>query len=186
MSEETEGGRPDESVTVVFSWRVNPGREDEFREWAHGITERAVRFPGHEGVVWLRPATQVRDYYAVLRFRDGPRLAAWLGSEERAAWREAANGIAVEIAAHRRPTGMETWFHLPATASPPRWKMVVVTFCAVYPLSVLLQWQVTPHLTQLPLLLRGVLFPLIIAPLLTYAVMPALGRLLRGWLYPLP
>ncbi len=61
------------------------------------------------------------------------------------------------------------------------------------PATAVFTWDVRPgreeafesgHGQGWPLVPRGLLFPLIMAPLLTYPVMPALGRVLRRWLYP--
>ncbi|GGO90183.1 antibiotic biosynthesis monooxygenase [Wenjunlia tyrosinilytica] len=185
MSSEESSPRCDEPVTAVFSWQVLPGKENDFRHWAHGITRRAVRYPGHQGVTWLRPESESRDHYAVLRFADPQRLSDWMASPERAEWQDRLEGIAVETSRYQDTTGMETWFHLPGSPapSPPRWKMVVVTFCAVYPLSMLLGWLVTPEVAPWPLPARAAVFPAVVAPLLTYIVMPWLSRLLRRWLY---
>ncbi len=62
--------------------------------------------------------------------------------------------------------------------------MVVVTFCAVYPLSLLLNAFVTPLTKAWPVPLQALIFPVIVVPLLTVFIMPALSRLLRRWLYP--
>jgi len=174
-----------EPVTAVFTWDVRPGREREFEEWAHGVHEEAARFPGHQGATWLRAEGLRHRYYTVLTFADEDRLTAWLDSPERAAWVDRVAGIATAHR-HQRTTGLETWFSLPGEAvpAPPRWKMVLVTFAAVYPLSLLFQAFVAQPSQEWPLPLRALAFPVIMVPLLTYAVMPGLSRLFRRYLYP--
>ncbi|WP_187239325.1 hypothetical protein [Actinomadura sp. HBU206391] len=83
-------------------------------------------------------------------------------------------------------TGLETWFSLPGESvpAPARWKMVIATFSAIYPLSLLFQGVIAPATQNWPLALRALVFPLVMVPLLTYAVMPNVSRLLRRWLYP--
>jgi antibiotic biosynthesis monooxygenase (ABM) superfamily enzyme len=97
---------------------------------------------------------------------------------------ERLDGLAHEDRAHT--TGMETWFSLPdrSVHAPPRWKMALVTFSGVYPLSVILQLTAVPAAKEWPLPLRALVFPVILVPLLTYVIMPGLSRLLRDWLYP--
>ncbi|MEV0208220.1 hypothetical protein AB0H97_23855 [Streptomyces sp. NPDC050788] len=65
------GGGP---VTSVLTGQVRPGREHEFEDWTRGVTRCARRFPGNEGVSWLRPEEGHR-YHAVVRLRDARRLA---------------------------------------------------------------------------------------------------------------
>ncbi|MFE6287075.1 antibiotic biosynthesis monooxygenase [Streptomyces sp. NPDC057877] len=178
-----------EPVTTVLTWRVRPGRERQFEEWAHGITRCAQEFPGNEGVTWLRPENGGHRYHALLRFSDSHRLTAWLDSEERADWHARIEGIAREVSSQRQSTtGLETWFGLPGTTvrPPPRWKMVFTTFLGAYPFTFLIQWLITPHTQTWPLPLRAAVFPVLLLPLLTYLVMPVLSRALRQWLYPRP
>lgn len=175
-------------VTTVLTWQVRPGREAEFEKWTRGITRCASRFPGNEGVSWLRPEDGLR-YHAVLRWSDPQRLARWLESTERAEWHARIEGIATEVGDERQSTtGMETWFSLPGTTaqSPPRWKMLLTTFLGAYPFTLLIQWLATPRTAAWPLPLRAAVFPVVLLPVLTYLVMPLLSRLFRLWLYPPP
>ena len=173
-----------EPVTSVFTWDVKPGRERDFEEWAEGLHEVATRFPGHRGATWLRAEGSRHRYYTVVNFADQERLDRWLASDERADWIGRVRGIAEE---HRQDTtGMETWFSLPGESVPPpsKLKMIVVTFCAVYPIALLLQAFVTPLTEAWPLPVRALTFPVLVIPVLTLFVMPALSRAFRGWLYP--
>jgi uncharacterized protein len=185
---ETPPAQRGEPVTAVFTWKVRPGREQEFEEWTHRITRATAEFPGSEGVAWLRPEDG-HVFHAVARFRDPERLKAWLTSPERAHWHRRIDSIATEVSGERQSTsGMETWFSLPGTTvqSPPRWKMSLTTFLAAYPLVLLLQWLVVPQTTSWPLPLRAAVFPAVLLPSLTYLIMPRLSRLLRLWLYRPP
>ncbi|MET8246425.1 antibiotic biosynthesis monooxygenase [Streptomyces sp. NPDC005202] len=180
--------RQGEPVTTILTWQVRPGHEEEFEEWTRRVTKAARRFPGNEGVTWLRPEHGHR-YHSMLRFSDPHRLTAWLTSKERAEWHSRIEGIATEVSSARQSTtGMETWFSLPGTTvqPPPRWKMVLTTFLGAYPFTLLIQWPVTPRTTSWPLPLRAAVFPVVLLPVLTYLVMPWLSRLLRLWLYPSP
>ena len=66
-----------------------------------------------------------------------------------------------------RLAGLEGWFG--AQAAPPRWKQWLASFLGAYPLVVLFQWLLAPHVERLPLLLRS-------------AVLPVVTRVLQGWL----
>ncbi|MEV5174462.1 antibiotic biosynthesis monooxygenase [Streptomyces flaveolus] len=175
-----------EAVTVVFTWEVKPGRVAEFERWAHGIEAAAAAFTGHLGVTWLRPEEGGRRYYAVVRFADTAALDRWLASPARAAWEERVRPFGHSVRPKLTTTGLETWFNVPeAPARPPsRWKMSVVTILAVYPFALLYDGLVAEYFHGWPLPLRTLVFPVVLAPLLTYAVMPWLSRALRRWLYP--
>jgi hypothetical protein len=174
-----------EPVTIVITWDVKPGREPDFEQWAEGLHEVATRYSGHRGATWLRAEGSRHRYYTVVNFADRESLGRWLRSADRAEWIDRVRGIADER--KQDTTGLETWFTLPGESvpAPSKAKMIVVTFCAVYPLSLLLQAFVTPLTTSWPLPLKALMFPAVVIPLLTLVVMPALSRALRRWLYPI-
>jgi antibiotic biosynthesis monooxygenase (ABM) superfamily enzyme len=174
-----------EPVTVVLTWDVRPGRERDFEEWAEGLHEVATRYSGHQGATWLRAEGSRHRYYTVVNFSDQGKLDTWLDSPERADRLARVEGIAEE---HQQDTtGLETWFNLPGESvpAPSNLKMIVVTFCAVYPLSLLLNAFVTPLTKSWAVPLKALIFPVIVIPLITVFVMPALSRLFRRWLYPI-
>jgi antibiotic biosynthesis monooxygenase (ABM) superfamily enzyme len=74
----------------------------------------------------------------VYRFADAETQRAWETSAERAAWLARADELARETGT-THVSGLETWFALPGRTAPapPRWKMAVVTFAAIYPLALL-------------------------------------------------
>ncbi|MEW2396700.1 antibiotic biosynthesis monooxygenase [Streptomyces sp. NPDC046862] len=176
----------DQGVTLVYSWEVKPGRQEEFEELTHEIAYIAEGFCGHEGVTWLRPQHGQRVYHGVLRFADQDRLDAWLRLPARQTWLDRVHGVAHQVTeAQQQPTGMETWFSLPQrrVKAPPRWKMTLVTMLGAFPVALAINALITPHATALPVPLKAALFPLIAAPVLTYVIMPGLSRLFRRWLY---
>jgi antibiotic biosynthesis monooxygenase (ABM) superfamily enzyme len=80
-------------------------------------------------------------------------------------------------------TGLETWFTLPSKPgepAPPRYKMVVVTWLAVFPLITAILLLFGPLLSQLPMLLRTLVLTGVMVTMMTYVVMP----LVSLWLYP--
>ncbi|MFD7433919.1 antibiotic biosynthesis monooxygenase [Streptomyces sp. NPDC059861] len=175
-----------EPVTVVYTWEVVPGREQEFEQWAHGLEREAAAFPGHRGVVWLRPEGDSHRYHAVVRFADTRSLDRWMTSPERARWQDRVKPFGRSAHPKLTTTGLETWFSLPGTTvrPPARWKMSLVTILAVYPFALLYDGLFAEYFRAWPLVARTLVFPIVLAPLLTYAVMPLLSRLLRPWLYP--
>lgn len=63
-------------------------------------------------------------------------------------------------------------------------EMWLVTVGAIYPLILTLFGVLAPRIAAWPLPLRALVFPLVLVTLMTYAVMPAITRLLRRWLAP--
>ena len=97
----------------------------------------------------------------------------------------ASTGSSTEYA--RVLTGLETWFTLPSKPgepAPPRYKMAVVTWIAVFPLASAIFAVTQPLLGGLPVVLCTLAFTLIMVTTMTYVVMPRMTRLFSFWLYP--
>jgi antibiotic biosynthesis monooxygenase (ABM) superfamily enzyme len=162
MEEFIDGRDPapgdDPPVTAVASRRVKQGREQEFEEWLSGILAAAKEAPGYLGSEVLRPSDSEDDneYRVVFRFDHASNLRAWENSEERQHWLRKVEPLQHEEKVHVL-TGLETWFTLPSKVgepSPPRYKMVVVTWLGVFPI-VMIIFSVFGHwLSLLPTLVR--------------------------------
>ncbi|MGW6420164.1 antibiotic biosynthesis monooxygenase [Streptomyces sp. NPDC055055] len=173
-------------VTLLIARRVQQGHEASFERWAQGILESAAAFPGHLGYGLFRSSGGDAPWFLVHRFRDTEACRAWQESPERAAWFADCDGHHHTEIARRTLTGMETWFAEPGSTrpAPPRWKMAVSATLAIYPISALGALFLLPHLAPLPLLLSSAITACVFNVLMTYAAMPAVSRLLRGWLTP--
>lgn len=190
QGENPQGENPqgeDPPVTAVASRRVLPGREEEYERWVSGILEAAHAFPGYLGSEVMRPSGPEDDEYRIIfRFDHASNLRRWEDSEERRRHlREVRPLIRHEEV--RTLTGLETWFTLPSKPgepAPPRYKMAVVTWLAVFPLITVIFVAFEPLLNRLPMLLRTLVLTLVMVALMTYVVMPRMTRLFAFWLYP--
>ncbi|HZF58023.1 MAG TPA: antibiotic biosynthesis monooxygenase [Rubrobacter sp.] len=182
------GAGEDPPVTAIASRRVKAGREGEFEEWAAGILGAANDFPGYLGSEVLRPGDDPGDdeYRIVFRFEKASNMRAWEESEERSRWLRRAEPLIHEEKVNVL-TGLETWFTRPSRPgepAPPRYKMVAVTWLAVYPLITLILVLFGPLLGMLPMLLRTLVLTAAMVTLMTYVIMPRMTRLFSFWLYP--
>ena len=179
--------REDPPATGVASRRVEPGREEEFEAWTSGILSAVKEFPGYLGSDVLRPSNAEDDEYSIIyRFDHASNLERWEASDERRRWLDRAEPIVREQTVHRL-TGLETWFTLPSKEgqpAPPRYKMAVVTWLAVFPTVLIIFTLFGPLLNLLPMVLRTLLFTLTMVSLMTYVIMPRMTRLFSFWLYP--
>lgn len=120
-----------------------------------------------------------------------PGLIASQGALDR--WQSSAHvaellveGHALSTAPDAQPvvrSGLETWFTLPgapALPPPPKWKMALVTWCALLPQVIALGF-VIPH--SLPFPVPAMIGTAIPVTLLTWVLMPRHTRLLHGWLF---
>ena len=185
--EQTSNTDEDPPVTAVASRRVKSGKEQEFEEWVSGILGAAEEFPGYLGSNVIRPREDDDDeFQIVFKFDRASNLKRWDESEERHAWLRQVQPLVHEENV-RVLTGLETWFTLPSRPgepAPPRYKMAVVTWIAVFPLATLIFALTHPLLGGLPAVIRTLVFTLIMVTTMTYVVMPRMTRLFSFWLYP--
>jgi uncharacterized protein len=192
MEEFTDDRKPsageDPPVTAVASRRVKPGREQEFEEWVSGILAAANGFPGYLGSEVLRPSEHDdNEYKIVFRFDHASNLHAWENSEERHRWLRKSRPLLHEKEKVQVLTGLETWFTLPSKPgepAPPRYKMAIVTWLAVFPVVTVIFSLLGNWLNMLPTLVRTLVFTLVMVTLMTYVIMPRMTRLFSFWLYP--
>ena len=177
-------------VTVIVTRRVRRGCAAEFERLMSGMQAAAARFPGHMGGFLIPPdAPEHGCYRTLFAFDNEAHLQAWTHSAERSEWLVQIAAVTHgDDTALRVLTGLETWFALPAArtqAPPPRWKMALVTWSAIFPLVLLSSHTVAPLLGPWlhPALVVLVATGLIVTAM-TWLVMPTLVRLLASWLYP--
>jgi antibiotic biosynthesis monooxygenase (ABM) superfamily enzyme len=180
------GGDP--PVTAVASRRVKQGREQEFEEWVSGILDAANRFPGYLGSEVLRPSDpEDNEYKIIFRFDHASNLHAWENSEERQRWLSRSRPLLYQEEKVHVLTGLETWFtraSKPGEPAPPRYKMAIITWLAVFPLVAVIFSLFGQWLNMLPTLLRTLVFTAVMVTLMTYVIMPRMTRLFSFWLYP--
>jgi antibiotic biosynthesis monooxygenase (ABM) superfamily enzyme len=185
--EHTNSTEEDPPVTAVASRRVKSGKEREFEEWVSGILDAAREFPGYLGSNVIRPRDDDDDeFQIVFKFDHASNLKRWEESDERHQWLSRVRPLVHEENV-RVLTGLETWFTLPSRPgepAPPRYKMAVITWIAVFPLATAIFAVTQPLLGGLPVLLRTLVFTLVMVTTMTYVVMPRMTRLFSFWLYP--
>lgn len=170
-------------LTTVVTWRVRQGSEREFEAWRHEIAAAALGFPGHMGINVIMPGGSRREYVVIFRFDTYEHLAAWQESDIRRELLRKAEPFREIEPSYRLESGLEYWFAPPgAPASPPRWKMAVVTVLGVWPVSMLVPSVLKPFLASVPPLLQALLIAVGIVIILTWVVMPVLVKTLRPWL----
>jgi antibiotic biosynthesis monooxygenase (ABM) superfamily enzyme len=178
----------DGPVTTTVTRRVKPGHEAAYEAVLAEINHAAGRFRGYLGVEVQRPADAMTgEYRIVYRFDSPAHLQSWLDSDDRATALQRTEPHVAGPMKAAYLSGLETWFTLPSQPGPPtpsRHKMAMVTWAAIYPLITIVVIGSRPLVSGLPITVRLATTTLVTVPLMTWAVMPRLTWLLRGWLYP--
>lgn len=179
---------PTEPVTVVISRRVKKGKQGAFEALSSRMTERASHFPGYLATAMFRPASpDDPEYRIVFKFLDRETLAAWEQSGDRAELLEQIESLLVQPSEREVTSGIVTWFTLPGqnpVTPPPKWKMTVVSWLALYPAVTLVFVLFGNWLAQIPILLRTLLVTVVVMLLMTYVLMPRMTRWFAFWLFP--
>jgi antibiotic biosynthesis monooxygenase (ABM) superfamily enzyme len=178
----------DPSVTVTIARRVKPECKDEFEAFLTGVTNACGQFSGYLGSNVFRPVNaDDPEYRIIFKFDRLSNLRHWEASAERQYWFAIAEPLTVSPPQIQVLTGLETWFTLPGKptiAPPPRFKMALVTWLAVFPLITMISAIFQQFLGMLPLVLRVAVVTAIAVPTMTYLLMPQMTRLFAWWLYP--
>jgi len=174
------------AVTVVVSRRPAEGKEAELTAWAHGISEAAAKFDGHLGAQIYPPSPPDReDLVLAFSFSTAAHLSAWETSPERAQWLQRSQALSTGSLHAHAVSGFEDLFapsvHA-TTTPPPRWKTGIVIALALFPMSLLLNWLLMPHLSSWNVVLRVALSVAVIVPWMIYLGVPYLTRWLKPWL----
>jgi uncharacterized protein len=178
---------PGDPVTVIVKHRVIPGKEQEYEEWARGITEAARKFDGYLGVNYIRPSDSSKaEHVLIFKFNSYATMMSWEESEERAKWKEKRRNITIDEPRIQRVKGWDYWFTLPAAAMlpPARYKMLIITVFSLYPLSLYVPRLLKPVIGGFPLAFQVFVNSAVIVPLMMFLVMPAMIRIFSFWLYP--
>jgi uncharacterized protein len=175
-------------VTVVLSRRVKPGNEPAFESLLERIAAEATKFPGHEGVAILRPQPGNAPVYTiVLHFRTQAELDNWTGSAVRGQLLAEAELITDSGLAVQQATGLEAWFQVPGqplVVPPPKYKMAVISWIVIFPVSAALSAGAAVVMRESPALGRSVVVSLLLIVLVTWVLMPLATRAFGFWLFP--
>jgi uncharacterized protein len=176
-------------VVSVIRHTVIEGKDQEYGAWLQELVPIAGNAEGHRGVNVVRPHMGSRTYTIVLHFDALEHLQSWLASE---VWKRLIlevqhllqEGDQVEI-----KTGLEFWFRPPDSkqkrAKP--YKQFLITLSAIFPLTMLVPWLLTPLFHAAPILgMPGIIHFLVasvVVAMMTYVIMPHYTRLIAAWLY---
>ena len=181
---------PTESVTSVITHAVRAGSESTYEDWLRRIIPTAGTFDGHQGVNILRPGGGTGTYTIALRFDNVENVSTWLQSEQRRALMAEAAPLLARPETVDIQTGLDFWFTSPTGAKAPRWKQVVATVAALFPLTLMVPiiFNFVADAIGLPEwpILRGFLILAANVALLTFVVMPRFARVIGRWLYNTP
>lgn len=130
------------------------------------------------------PGSESREFGILRTFADEKERDAFYESPLFKAWEEKSRPLAETEWTHRQLHGLEAWFRSPQNP-PPRWKMALLTWIAVWPVSLAVSALLNPMIGEaVPKLILSGVVAVGIVVILTWVVMPLLVKLAHRWLHP--
>jgi antibiotic biosynthesis monooxygenase (ABM) superfamily enzyme len=174
-------------VTVVIRRRIKSGFAKAYEELEKEISTDASAHAGYLGSTFLRPEGGTdRDFVTIVRFANYESMTRWEHSAAGKALIDRADAMSEMPADIRRSAGLSLWFTPPHSASPSRWKMILLLTVSIFVLAEIMTPVLSPVLGSLPQPLALFISLAIQVSLLTYFVLPWLTAVLAKWLYPVP
>lgn len=185
---DTDAAKTVQPVTAALTQRIDRKCEPAYEALLKGIHEEAKGFDGFLRREVIKSSVgPYLEYNHVLHFDSEKNLRRWESSAERHAWLSRMSSMAVHTTPLQVLSGLETWFTLSpgeAIVPPPRYKMAIVTWIALFPLIYALAYALQPFDRTLPLVAKTMVSTALAVPLMTYVIMPRMTRLCARWLYP--
>ncbi|MEO6185552.1 MAG: antibiotic biosynthesis monooxygenase [Steroidobacteraceae bacterium] len=180
----------EDGATVVITHRVRPDSLAKYEAWLGDILPLAKAAPGHLDVHVVRPiAGRTSTFTVIIRFDSCENLNGWMHSATRAKMISRMEPFFVHGDDYHISSGLEFWFRPPGggASGPVRWKQLLVTWSALFPLGYGVSLLVKPLLQRTALGNSQALTTLIVSGivlvLMVYVVMPRYTRLVRRWLF---
>lgn len=190
MNESGALGQGEQGATVVISHRVREGQQAAYDAWLDEIGMRCGRMAGHLDRQIIRPIPGLTGTYTVIiRFETRDHLQQWMSSPERRQLIEKVRPLLAHDDDFFIRSGLDFWFAPEGAQArvPVRWKQMLVTWSAIYPLVLVVPLVVAPLLRRLGLpaaRLSDTLFMTgTVVALMVYVVMPRYTKLLQRWLF---
>lgn len=174
-------------VTIIISRVVKPGCQEVFEVSLKGISEEVKKFAGYMGGNLIRPADGSKlEYVNIFRFDSYENMHAWEISEVRKKWLMKLDALVERESKPQVITGLEYWFTLPEKPlekPPPRHKMAVLIWLAVFPILLVLPPAIRNLLHGFPDILVIAAISCAMVAIMTFIIMPLLTRCFARWLF---
>lgn len=175
----------DGPVHIAITRRVRAERAGEFEAALRNFVARSMAAPGTSGVHMLFPPPGSTEYGVLRSFASAGQRDAFYQSAVYEHWLEEIAPLVEGKPEFRELSGLEAWFRDPHASPPPRWKMALLTWLAVWPVSMLVPAVLVPLLVgRLHSALVSGLVAAGIVFVLTWVAMPLLVKVTHGWLHP--
>lgn len=172
-------------IHVAITRKIKPGREAEFQAALQEFFKTSFAHIGVHGASMLVPPPgSPSPEFGILRtFADAQQRDDFYASPMFQAWEERVKPLTDGTPEYRELNGLEAWFRNPHKP-PPRWKMALLTWIAVWPVSMAVPAALKPLIGQT---VSNVVFAGAVAAgivvVLTWIAMPLLVKVMKPLLH---
>ncbi len=182
--------RPDQGATAVITHRVRAGQQAAYEDWLKEIGPICRGFPGHVDWQIIIPIPgHTTTFTVIIRFDTEAHLQQWMGSPQRTQLIDKVRPLLSHDDDFFIRSGLDFWF-VPEGAKarvPVRWKQYLVTWSAIFPLSLGISYMIHEALRWMGMPSYRVIDSLIVSGLvvwcMVYVVMPRYTRAVHHWLF---
>jgi len=179
-----------QGATVVISHQIKEGKQHEYEEWLEEIGPICRSFKGYIDWQIIRPIPNLTFIYTVvIRFDTIENLKNWMNSNERKELIEKVKPLFVTGDTFKIKSGLDFLFlsEQGNQKVPVRWKQYLVTWSAIFPLSIIIPLIILPILSALRFpenrFLNSFVISGTIVFIMIYLLMPKYTKLIKKWLY---
>lgn len=177
----------DTSITTIVRHFIKADKTQAFENWSKEVAAIiAKQFEGFEGLQLVHPPKGHTDYLVLFKFSSFQTLEKWMNSNERANEVKKLDELSKREMILGEVNGIDFWFKSPGAtkaSTPPKWKMALLTWVAVFPGVVILSKIYHLIFPMFPALLIVFLVTISLVPLLTWVLMPNIVKMAKRWLF---
>lgn len=180
----------DQGATVVINHQIKDGKQNQYEEWLIEIGSICRTYAGNIDWQIIRPIPNLTYVYTVIiRFDTIENLSIWMKSKDREHLIEKARPLFSKDDQYQVKSGLDFLFtdHSDRKINPVRWKQYVVTWSAIYPLSILIPLIMLPFLKILNFpdnrFVNSFFISGVVVAIMVYLLMPSYTKLIKNWLY---
>ncbi|TDW43374.1 hypothetical protein EV144_11111 [Flavobacterium sp. 270] len=179
-----------QGASVVITHHILDGKEQHYEKWLDEIVPVTKHSKGFIDLQIVRPIPHLTFVFTVIiRFDTIENLRNWMESESRKTMIEKAHPYFRKNDKYQIKSGLDFLFNLESEGNkvPVRWKQFLVTWSAIYPLSLLIPLLTLPTLRFIQIPQNHYFDALvgsgIIVFLMVFVVMPNYTKLIKKWLF---
>jgi len=179
-----------EGATVVISHHVLDDKRHAYEDWLNEIGPICRSSLGNVDWQIVRPIPTLTDSYTVIvRFDTADNLKNWMESQDRKRLIAKIHPLLLRDDNYFIKSGLDFLFapENEKIKSPVRWKQYLITWSAIYPLSLIIPLILLPPLRMMNIppirLIDSFFVSGLIVLLMVYLIMPYYTRWIKKWLY---